>query len=101
MALRRPRRSAASLRTAASGSRRATAAALYEMVKHEGASIVIGGKAPGRDTRSPSANAIAPVIGSPHAGANAICEDALGYAPYKGHHGRSLPDWVNDPLENQ
>ena len=77
------------------------AAALYEMVKHEGASIVISGKAPGRDTEVAERE--------PHRAGHRLAarwrerylEDALGYAPYKGHHARSLPDWVDNPLENQ
>jgi len=77
------------------------AAALYEMVKHEGASIVIGGTAPGHDH-------VAQASERHRAGHRLAArwrtryreDPALAYAPQPRHHARTLRDWVNNPLEN-
>ncbi len=74
------------------------AATLYQMVKSEGASIDIGGVAPGRDQ-----------VAERHRGGQRLAaqwrkryrEEALGYAPHKPYRMRSLRDWANTPLENQ
>ena len=74
------------------------AATLFDLVKHEGATIVIGGHAPGSD---------AVVAEHPHRGGHRLAaawrkryrEEALGYAPHKRH--RSLRDWANNPLDSQ
>ena len=72
------------------------------MVKHEGATIEISGKAPGSD--------VAVAERETHRAGHRLAahwrqryleEDALGFAPYKRHHARSLPDWVDNPLENE
>jgi hypothetical protein len=75
------------------------AAALYEMVKHEGASIVIDGKAPGRDDDAATRE-------THRAGQRLAAhwrrhyrEEALAYAPRQ--RARSLSSWVDDPLESQ
>ena len=76
------------------------AAALYEMVRSEGASIDIGGAAPGGD---------APVARERHRGGQRLAaqwrqrylDECLAFAPQKRHHLRSLRDWANTPLENQ
>jgi L,D-transpeptidase catalytic domain len=77
------------------------AAALFEMVKHEGATIEISGKAPGGD--------VAVAERETHRAGHRLAaqwrqryldDGALGYAPQKRHHARSLPDWVDNPLEN-
>jgi len=73
------------------------AARLYDMVKHEGAAIVISGVAPGRDdavaeheSRRPAAHA-----------RQHNHEPALAYAPPPRRHARALRDWANNPLESQ
>ena len=74
------------------------AATLFDLVKHEGATIVIGGHAPGSD---------AVVAEHPHRGGHRLAaawrkryrEEGLAYAPHKRH--RSLREWVNNPLESQ
>jgi Ni/Co efflux regulator RcnB len=77
------------------------AAALYEMVKHEGASIVIGGHAPGREQvaegreRHRAGHRLAA-----HWRKRYLEEPAFAYAPQPRHHARTLRDWVNSPLEN-
>jgi hypothetical protein len=73
------------------------AAALFEMVKHEGATIVISGHAPGRDdvavreTHRTGQRLAAVVRRRYH-------EEALGFAPYR--RTPSLREWVNEPLGN-
>ena len=75
------------------------AATLFDLVKHEGARIEIGGHAPGAD----SAVAEREIHRGGHRLAAAWRErhldEALGYAPRKTR--RTLRDWVNNPLENQ
>ena len=77
------------------------AAALYEMVKREGATIVISGAAPGRDEVA--------AVPERHRGGQRLAarwrkpyrEAALASSPRRSW---SLPrpgDWVNLPLENQ
>ena len=75
---------------------------LYDLVKHEGAAIVISGKAPGSDTALASRER--------HRGGQRLAaqwrrrhveEETLSYAPTsRRHHARPLRDWVNMPLEN-
>ena len=77
------------------------AAALYEMVKHEGASIVIGGTAPGHDhvaqarERHRAGHRLAA-----HWRKRYLEEPEMAYAPQPRRHARTLRDWVNSPLEN-
>ena len=73
------------------------ATTLFDLVKHEGATIVISGHAAGSDA----------VVAEHHRGGHRLAaawrkryrEEALGYAPLK--HRRSLRDWANNPLESQ
>ena len=75
------------------------AAALFEMVKHEGASIVITGQAPGGEVAA---------VRERHRGGqrlvaqwrNRYRDDALSYAPPPRRHSRPLRDWVNNPMES-
>jgi hypothetical protein len=75
------------------------AATLYDMVKHEGATIEISGQAPGRDEDV--------VEREPRHAVHRLAaryleeDDDYGYTPHYGHHARPLPYWVDDPLENQ
>jgi len=77
------------------------AAMLYDLVKHEGASIVISGAAPGPDPVAAARER--------HRGGQRIAaqwrqryleDDTLSYAPVRRHHARPLRDWVNMPLES-
>ncbi len=76
------------------------AAALYEMVKQEGASIVISGKAPGQDQvaegreRHRAGHRLAAKWRARH-----LEDPAFAYAP-SPRHGRTLRDWVNNPMGN-
>ena len=73
------------------------AATLFDLVKHEGATIAISGHAPGSDS----------VVAERHHGGHRQVaswrrrhsEEALGYAPRRRH--RSLRDWANNPLASQ
>ena len=78
------------------------AATLFEMVKQEGASIVIHGHAPGRDEVAAR---------EPHRAGHRLAaamrrkwrEEGLAFAPHPRHHARSLRAWTlnpNEPLEN-
>jgi hypothetical protein len=77
------------------------AAALYEMVKQEGATIVISGTAPGTDH-------VAQAREHHRAGHRLAAkwrqryleDPALAYAPQERHRSRTLRDWVNNPMEN-
>ena len=75
------------------------AAALFEMVQHEGAAIVISGVAPS----GPVAERERHRAGQRLAGQwrKRYLDEALGYAPHKAGHARSLGDWANNPLENR
>jgi hypothetical protein len=76
------------------------AATLYSLVKQEGATIVISGKAPGRDDVA--------VARERHRGGQRLVakwraryrEDALGYAPQPRHQARSLRFWADNPIGN-
>jgi lipoprotein-anchoring transpeptidase ErfK/SrfK len=71
------------------------AAALFELVKHEGASIVIHGQAPGRE-----------LVAEHHRAGHRLAaamrrrwrEQGLAYAPAPRHHARSLRAWARDPF---
>jgi hypothetical protein len=75
------------------------AATLFDMVKHEGATIIISGQAPGREIASAererhrSGHRLAAGMRKQYR------EEALAFAP---HHRstRSLSDWVNNPIGN-
>lgn len=77
------------------------AAALFSLVKQEGASISISGAAPGRE----------PVVAERerHRHGQKLAakwrkhyrDAAFAYAPHKRHHARSLREWADTPLENQ
>ena len=75
------------------------AATLFEMVKQEGAAIVIGGQAPGGEMVAERER---------HRGGHRLAvamrkryrQEALGYAPHHRHHARSLRDWANNPIGN-
>jgi hypothetical protein len=74
------------------------AATLFDLVKREGATIAIGGHAPGSDAvadgeRRRGGQRVAAV------GRKRYREDDLAYAPRTSH--RSLRDWANNPLESQ
>jgi hypothetical protein len=77
------------------------AAALYEMVKAEGATIVISGAAPGQDH-------VAEAHHHHRAGHRLAAkwrqryleDPAFAYAPQERRHGRTLRDWVNNPMGN-
>jgi len=77
------------------------AATLYDLVKQEGASIVISGKAPGSDTVVASRER--------HRGGQRLAvkwrqreqeDSVMSYAPVRRHYARPLRDWVNMPMEN-
>ena len=76
------------------------AAALFSLVKVEGASISITGSAPGRELVAEREQ---------HRHGHKLAakwrqhyrDAAFAYAPHKRHHARSLRDWANSPLENQ
>jgi hypothetical protein len=76
------------------------AAALYEMVKQEGATIVISGAAPGQSEvaeareRHRAGHRLAAKWRQRH-----LEDPALAYAPAPRHN-RSLRDWVNNPMGN-
>jgi len=76
------------------------AATLFDMVKHEGATIVITGQAPGGEVAAAERE-------RHRAGHRLVAklrrhyqEEALGYAP-QHHKTPSLRDWANNPLESQ
>ena len=70
------------------------AATLFDMVKHEGATISISGQAPGGEVASAERG--------PHRAGhrmrNGYREEALAFAPH--HRSRNLQDWVNNPIGN-
>jgi hypothetical protein len=74
------------------------AATLFDLVKHEGATIEISGHAPGSDAVAEN---------EPHRGGHRLAavwrkhyrEEGLAYAPRR--HYRSLRDWADNPLESQ
>jgi len=75
------------------------AATLFDMVKHEGATIIISGQAPGREI----ASAERETHRSGHRPAermrNGYREEPLAFAPHRRSY-RSLQDWVNNPIGN-
>ena len=77
------------------------AAALYSLVKQEGASISISGAAPGREP------AVAEREHHRHGQKLAAKwrkhyrDAAFAYAPHKRQHLRSMRSWADNPLENQ
>ena len=77
------------------------AAALYDMVKQEGATIVISGTAPGANSTAEARER--------HRGGQRLAaqwrqrhleDPAMAYAPQTRHRARTLRDWVNSPMEN-
>jgi hypothetical protein len=73
------------------------AATLFEMVKHEGATIIISGQAPGGEAvaeRTPHRSEHKVVV----AAHRRYREEALGYATYR--RTPTLREWVNYPLGN-
>jgi len=69
------------------------AATLFDMVKQEGATIVISGYAPGRDIASAERHGhrlAAHIRGPNH-------EEALAFAPHHRHHS-SLKEWARNPF---
>jgi len=77
------------------------AAALYEMVKHEGATIVIGGVAPGHEQVAAERERHRAGHRLAAAWRQRYTEEALGYAPHKRRHVKSLREWADNPLEDQ
>ena len=74
------------------------AATLFDLVKHEGATIAISGHAPGSDAVAQNER---------HRGGHRLAavwrkrylDESLAYAPRKPH--RSLRAWADNPLESQ
>jgi hypothetical protein len=89
------------------------AAALYDMVKAEGATIVISGAAPGQNNVAEAhprrhSGHVAEAH-HPHRGGHRLAakwrqryleDPAFAYAPQERRHGRTLRDWVNNPMGN-
>ncbi len=76
------------------------AATLFEMVKHEGASIVISGVAPGRDVVVAQRDTHRAGHRLAAQWRNRYRAEALGYAPHNPRHEKSLREWADNPLGN-
>jgi hypothetical protein len=76
------------------------AATLFDLVKAEGATIVISGAAPGHDhvaaarERHRGGHRLAAKWRAHH-----LADPAMAYVPAP-RHGRTLRDWVNNPMQN-
>jgi L,D-transpeptidase catalytic domain len=75
------------------------AATLFDMVKHEGATIIISGQAPGRDVASAEPERHRTGHRLAMAMRQRFREEPLAFAPHR-RSPRSLQDWANNPIGN-